>query len=206
MVTLVGVAGGSGSGKTTIAQALVERVEKVAPGRVGHIAQDAYYFDMPGRDESEVRAHNFDHPNAVELSLLAEHLAELKAGRAVDVPVYDFATHTRSAEVQRIEPLPVIIVEGILLFVQPELRDVFDLRVFIDTDADIRLARRVRRDVAERGRTWDDVLRQWEETVKPMHERFVEPSRRCAHLIVPEGSNLPALELLAARVEELAPV
>lgn len=206
MVTLVGVAGGTGSGKTTIARELVARVEAGIPGRISHIAQDAYYRSLPDSRPETARAHNFDHPDSVDLGELAGHLAALKDGRTADVPVYNFRTHSRSAEVDRIDPCPVVVVEGILLFVEPALRDVFDLRVFVDTDADVRLARRVRRDVAERGRTWDDVLRQWEQTVKPMHDRFVEPSRRWAHVIVPEGRNDAVLDLLGARVEELAGV
>jgi uridine kinase len=194
MTTVVGVSGGSGSGKSTVSRRLREAV---GADRMALVMQDSYYRDLPAHDEATILAHNFDHPDSLELDLLAQHLAELKAGRAVDVPIYDFVTHTRSAEVQRVEPGPVVLVEGILLFAVPELADVFDLRVFVDTDADVRLARRVRRDVAERGRTADDVLRQWEQTVRPMHLEFVEPSRRWADVIVPEGGmNRAALALL----------
>lgn len=201
MTTVVGVSGGSGSGKSTVSQKLREAV---GPDRMALVMQDSYYRDLPSHDEATILAHNFDHPDSLELELLAEHLAELKAGRAVDVPVYDFATHTRTYEVQRVEPGPVVLVEGILLFAVPELLDVFDLRVFVDTDADVRLARRVRRDVAERGRTADDVLRQWEETVRPMHLEFVEPSRRWADVIVPEGGmNRAALALLEDHLAKL---
>jgi uridine kinase len=201
MTTVVGVSGGSGSGKSTVSRRLREAV---GPERMALVMQDSYYRDLPSHDEAAILAHNFDHPDSLELELLAHHLAELKAGRAVDVPVYDFVTHTRSAEVQRVEPGPVVLVEGILLFAVPELVDVFDLRVFVDTDADVRLARRVRRDVAERGRTAGDVLRQWEETVRPMHLEFVEPSRRWADVIVPEGGmNRAALALLQDHLAKL---
>lgn len=197
MTTLVGIAGGSGSGKTTLARQLIERVGQ---GVVALLAQDAYYRELPSHDPDAIEAHNFDHPDALELDVLAHHLAELKAGRAAETPIYDFSTHKRTAATRRVEPGPVVIVEGILLFALPELCRQFDLRVFVDTPADVRLSRRMRRDVVERGRSWEDVLRQWEATVRPMHDVFVEPSKRHAHLIVPGGSNGAVLDVLAARL------
>ncbi|RKY19782.1 MAG: uridine kinase [Planctomycetota bacterium] len=201
MTTLIGVAGGSGSGKTTVARTLLAGLDGDG---LALLMQDAYYRDLPSHAPEFILGYNFDHPDSLELSLLAQHLAELKAGRAVDVPIYDFATHTRTERTQRVEPGPVIMVEGILLFALPELRAQFDLSVFVDTDADVRLARRVRRDVAERGRSWDDVLRQWEQTVRPMHQEFVEPSRRWADVIVPEGGmNRAAMAMLQDHLEQL---
>lgn len=199
-VTIIGVAGGTGSGKSTLATELMARV---GAGRAALLEQDSYYRDLPSHAPEVVAAYNFDHPDALELDLLARHLGELKQGRAVEVPVYDFTTHTRTARTERVEPAPVVLVEGILLFAVPALRKRFDLRVFVDTDADVRLARRIRRDVAQRGRTWDDVLRQWDVTVRPMHEQFVEPSKRHAHVIVPEGANVPALGMLEAHLHDL---
>lgn len=197
---ILGVAGGSGSGKTTVARAIVAAV---GAEHLASLAQDAYYRDV---DWSRARPaeYNFDHPAAIDVELLAEHLAALKAGQAVEAPVYDFVTHRRRVETVRVEPRPVVVVDGILLFAEPGIRELLDLRIFVDTDADVRLMRRLRRDTAERGRSIDSVLRQYEEQVRPMHLEFVEPSKRWADVIVPEGGmNRVALGMVVAQVEKL---
>lgn len=198
---VIGVAGGSGSGKTTVASALLERV---GCERIALVQHDAYYRDQSAKP-FEARARvNYDHPDSLETELLIEQLRQLRAGEAVELPVYDFATHTRCAETRRVEPRPVIMVEGILIFVDRALRDLFDVKIFVDTDADLRFIRRLQRDLSERGRSLDAVIRQYLDTVRPMHLEFVEPSKRYADLIVPEGGfNTVALELLAARVRDL---
>lgn len=197
----LGVAGGSGSGKTTVARAILHAV---GAHRIAFLAQDSYYRDIPWPSEAALLAHNFDHPHALDSELLVAHLRALKAGQAVEVPVYDFVHHRRAAETHRVEARPVILVEGILLFAEPELRSLLDFKVFVDTDADVRVVRRIRRDLAERGRAVADVLRQYEATVRPMHLEFVEPSKRWADVIVPEGGeNQVALAMVAARVEQL---
>jgi uridine kinase len=198
---LLGVAGGTGSGKTTVARSILESVGKE---RISLIQQDSYYKDVNWRSESELLHHNFDHPSAIDNDLMVAHLAALKAGHAVEVPVYDFVRHRRTARTRRVEPQPVILVEGILIFVEPSLRDLLDFKIYVDTDADIRLIRRLGRDMSERGRTVQDVLRQYLETVRPMHLEFVEPSKRWADIIIPEGGeNRVALEMVVARVEQL---
>jgi len=198
---VLGVAGGSGSGKTTVARAILDAV---GTDRIAFIEQDSYYCDVQWRSESELLHHNFDHPAALDNDLLIAHLAALKAGHPVEVPIYDFVRHRRTARTRRVEPRPVVILEGILIFVEPALRDLLDFKVFVDTDPDIRLIRRLGRDMAERGRTVQDVLRQYLETVRPMHLEFVEPSKRHAHLIIPEGGeNLVALEMVVAHVQQL---
>jgi len=164
----LGVAGGSGSGKTTVAQAILQAV---GAHRIAFLAQDSYYRDIDWRSEQELLAHNFDHPNALDFELFVSHLAELEAGRAIEAPLYDFVHHRRTAQTRRVEARPVILVEGILLFAEPALRALLDFKVFVDTDADVRLMRRIRRDVAERGREVTDVLRQYEQTVRPMAPR-----------------------------------
>lgn len=197
-VFILGIAGGSGSGKTTLARQLIDRV---GSDRVVSLAHDSYYRDLNGADPAD---YNFDHPDALETTLLVQQLNSLRNGHGVDVPVYDFATHSRSDSTERAEPRRVIIVEGILLLVDEALRDQVDLRVFVDIDAEVRLARRMRRDMEERGRTQDDVLRQYEATVRPMHERFVESSKHHAHIIIPEnGLGGPVADVLEAWIEGL---
>ena len=197
----LGVAGGTGSGKTTVARAILDAV---GADRIAFLAQDNYYRDVEWSGPEQLKGYNFDHPAALDTELMVAHLAELKAGRAVDLPVYDFVRHRRTREVFRVEPRPVVLVEGILLFAEPTLRDLLDFKVFVDTDADVRLVRRIRRDLTERGRNVSDVLRQYMATVRPMHLEFVEPSKRWADVIVPEGGgNRVALEMVAARVEQL---
>jgi len=198
---VLGVAGGTGSGKTSVARAILGAIGR---DRLAFLAQDSYYRDVVWETEQQLLAHNFDHPAALDTPLLVEQLRALRAGRAVEVPVYDFKVHRRTHETVRVEPRPVVLVEGILLFVEPELRALLDFKIYVDTDADVRLIRRLRRDIAERGRTMEDVLRQYLQTVRPMHLEFVEPSKRWADVIVPEGGeNRVALEMVAARVEQL---
>ena len=198
---LIGIAGGTGSGKTSVAHSILERV---GGERIAFLAQDSYYKNVDWQKQGDLVHHNFDHPASLDTDLLAEHVRMLKAGQAVDVPIYDFVRHVRKAEVRRVEPRPVILLEGILLFAEPNLRSELDFKVFVDTDADVRLLRRLRRDIRERGRTVEDVLRQYMESVRPMHLEFVEPSKRYADIIVPEGGeNMVALGMVVARVEQL---
>ena len=172
--------------------------------RIALIEQDSYYRDVDWRSETELLHHNFDHPSAIDNELLVSHIAALKAGHPVEVPIYDFVRHRRTTRTRRIEPQPVIILEGILIFVEPNLRDLLDFKIYVDTDADLRLIRRLGRDMSERGRTVQDVLRQYLETVRPMHLEFVEPSKRYADIIIPEGGeNRVALEMVVAHVEQL---
>jgi len=195
------VAGGTGSGKTTVAQAILEAVGR---HRIAFLEQDSYYKDVEWESAEQLRHHNFDHPESLDAELLVEHVRALKAGLAVDVPIYDFVLHRRKPESRRVEPRPVLLVEGILLFAEPSLRRLLDFKVFVDTDADIRLMRRLRRDMRERGRTVEDVMRQYRDTVRPMHLEFVEPSKRWADVIIPEGGeNRVALEMVVARVEQI---
>ncbi|NWF99484.1 MAG: uridine kinase [Thermoanaerobaculaceae bacterium] len=195
----IGVAGGTGSGKTTVANAIVQRI---GAERIAYLQHDSYYFDLKGYSHEELLHHNFDHPDALESQLLAHHLRELKAGRAVEVPIYDFTRHVRTAQTRHVEPRGVILVEGILIFCEPALREQFDIKIFVDTDADLRFVRRLRRDISERGRSVESVIHQYMETVRPMHLEFVEPSKRWADLIIPEGGfNSVALDVVCARVE-----
>jgi uridine kinase len=176
----------------------------VGEDRIAFLAQDTYYKDIDWQSDAQLLRHNFDHPAALDNELLIQHVETLKAGQAVEVPRYDFVAHRRLAETQRMEVRPVVLLEGILLFAESRLRELLDFKIFVDTDPDIRLIRRIRRDVAERGRTPQDVMRQYLETVRPMHLEFVEPSKRWADIIIPEGGeNRPALEMVIARVEQL---
>jgi uridine kinase len=198
---ILGVAGGTGSGKTTVVRSILDAV---GPHRIALIEQDSYYRDIAWRGEAELLEHNFDHPSALDNELLVAHLAALKAGYPVEVPIYDFVRHRRTPRTRRVMPLPVILLEGILIFVEPILRQLLDLKIYVDTDADLRLIRRLGRDMSERGRSVQDILRQYLETVRPMHLEFVEPSKRWADLIIPEGGeNRVALEMVVARVEKL---
>jgi len=198
---LIGVAGGTGSGKTTVANQILQRV---GAEHITYIPHDAYYRDhshLPPRLRDQV---NFDHPDSLETELLVEHLKELRSGRAVEIPIYDFTTHTREKQTRRVKPAPVVLVEGILVFVEPELRDLFDVRLYVDTDADVRFIRRLRRDIEERGRSVESVCEQYLSTVRPMHLEFVEPSKRYADVIIPEGGfNEVAIEMVAARIRGL---
>ena len=200
-VVCIGVAGGTGSGKTTVAEAIVARIGRE---RIAYLQHDSYYRDLAGHQQQHLLHHNFDHPDALESELLAEHLRELKAGRAIAVPIYDFTRHVRTGATRTVETRGVVLVEGILIFAERSLREEFDIKIFVDTDADLRFIRRLRRDIAERGRTVDNVVHQYLETVRPMHLEFVEPSKRWADLIIPEGGFNPvALDVICARVEAL---
>jgi len=195
---LIGVVGGSGSGKTTVARAIYEFLGLNA----AFIDMDAYYKDLSHLTLEERREVNFDHPDSIDTALMADHLGRLRQGEAIEKPIYDFAAHTRAAAVVRIVPRDVVVVDGILLFVEPRLRELFDIKIFVDVDDDVRFIRRLQRDVAERGRTVDDVIRQYLATVRPMHLEFVEPSKRWADVILPEGGhNRIGVEMILARVE-----
>ena len=196
----IGLAGGSGSGKTTIAESVLDRLD----GQVALVHHDAYYRHAPELSYEERTKVNYDHPASLETELLVEHLIALRSGAAIECPVYDFAVHLRSDETVRVEPAPVVVVEGILVLAEPELRSELDLKIFVDTDSDIRLARRLQRDIEERGRTVDSVVSQYFETVRPMHIEYVETSKRYADLIIPEGYNPRAVatvvELIRSRL------
>ncbi len=197
----LGVAGGTGSGKTTVARSILRRVGR---DRIAFLAQDSYYCDVDWHSDEQLLSHNFDHPDSLDNDLLVEQLAALKAGRDVEVPIYDFVRHRRTGRTQRVEARPVIVLEGILLYAEPRLRKLLDLKIYVDTDPDVRLIRRIRRDIRERGRNFEDVIRQYLETVRPMHLEFVEPSKRWADVIVPQGGeNRVALEMVIARLEQL---
>ena len=196
-ILVIGIAGGTGSGKTTLMKNLIQRFE----GAVTVLSHDNYYKrhdELPLEQRSQL---NYDEPDALETDLMARHLDLLRQGIAIDCPVYDFTNHNRSDETVRIEPNPVIIVEGILIFENQPLRELMDIRIFVDTDADIRLCRRIKSDVNKRGRTLESVLMQYQQTVKPMHEKYVEPSKRFAHIVVPEGGkNTVALDMVTGRI------
>ena len=198
---LIGIAGGTGSGKTTVANAIVK---SVGAERIAILSHDSYYRDFVDLPKDILDRQNFDHPDSLESELLVRHLKALKGGMVVETPIYDFKVHRRAAESRRVEPRKVILVDGILIYAEPELRKLFDVKIFVDTDADIRLIRRLKRDIAERGRSVESVVTQYESTVRPMHLEFVEPSKRYADLIVPEGGeNAVALEFLFARLHAL---
>ena len=198
---VIGVAGGTGSGKTTVSQAILDRV---GIDQIAYLQHDSYYRDRSQVPPDERVKTNFDHPDALESELLAHHLASLKVGQAVQVPVYDFTTHTREARTVTVEPRKVILVEGILIFAEKTLRELMDIKVFVDTDADVRFIRRLQRDITERRRTMESVIRQYTETVRPMHLEFVEPSKRYADVIIPEGGfNLAAIDMLVAKVNAM---
>ncbi|HEM46740.1 MAG TPA: uridine kinase [Alphaproteobacteria bacterium] len=197
---VLGIAGGSGAGKSTVVRRVVERMPDV-PVRLLH--HDAYYRDHPDLPLEERARINYDHPDSLETSLLVAHVQSLIAGEPVEVPAYDFTEHRRTGHTRRVEPAPVIIVDGILVLAEPELRRLMDIRVFVETDADMRFIRRLLRDTTERSRTVDSVVEQYRETVRPMHLEYVEPSRRHAHVILPlGGENEVAIRMLVARLTE----
>lgn len=197
-VLTIGIAGGSGSGKSTIAQAIASALPKE---EVAILEHDAYYRDRQDLSFEERCALNYDHPDSLETELLVEHLKALKAGRAVDVPIYDFKAHARKAKSRRVEPRRLVIVEGILVFVDARLRELLDIKIFVDTDPDIRAFRRIRRDIEQRGRSFSSIREQYYRTVRPMHLEFVEPSKRWADLIVPEGGeNRVAIDLVIGKL------
>ena len=198
---VIGVAGGTGSGKTTVAREILRRA---GTDQISLIQHDAYYKDLSDLPPAQRAMQNFDHPDALDNTLLIAHLRELKANCPVEVPVYDFTTHTRTRETLYVEPHRVILVEGILIFADAALRQLMDVKIYVDTDADIRFIRRLERDIAERDRTMDSVIRQYLSTVRPMHQEFVEPSKRYADVIIPEGGfNEVAMEMIAARIKAL---
>ena len=198
---VIGIAGGSGSGKTTLARFILE---KVGENNIAYLPHDAYYRDLRDLPPNERAAINFDHPNSLDSDLLVEHVQQLCQMQPVDLPIYDFKHHTRTLEFRHIEPKPVIMVEGILIYAEVKLRQLFDVKIFVDTDADLRLIRRLERDLYERGRTTENVIHQYLATVRPMHLEFVEPSKRYADVIIPEGGMNPvALEMVVARIQAL---
>jgi uridine kinase len=198
---VIGIAGGSGSGKTTVVQEILNRV---GASNIAFLQHDSYYKDLRGLPPNQRAEVNFDHPDSLDTDLLIAHLQDLREGRAVQVPIYDFAHDTRTRETFTVEPRRVIIVEGILIFAEPELRRLFDIRIFVDTDPDLRLIRRIQRDITERGRTTESVIHRYMTTVRPMHLEFVEPSKRYADIIIPEGGfNKAALDMVEARIKAL---
>jgi len=198
---VIGIAGGSGSGKTTVAQEILQRVGR---DRIAFLQHDSYYKDLSGLPPTQHAEVNFDHPNSLETELLIKHIAALRDGQAVEVPIYDFSTDSRTSKTFTVQPRRVILVEGILLFTEAALREMFDVKIFVDTDADLRFIRRLERDLAERGRTTESVIKQYQSTVRPMHLEFVEPSKRYADIIIPDGGfNTAALDMVVARVEAL---
>ena len=198
---VIGIAGGTGSGKTTVANVILTRV---GAERIALLAHDAYYRDLQDLPRAQRETINFDHPDSLETELLVRHLEALRRWQPIDVPIYDFTSHARTSRTQRIEPQPVILVEGILVFAEAALRRLFDVKIFVDTDPDVRFIRRLQRDIDERGRTLASVIQQYETTVRPMHLEFVEPSKRYADVIIPEGGlNTVAMDMVVARMQTL---
>jgi uridine kinase len=198
---IVGIAGGTGSGKTTVAKRIAQALPSAAVSTIEH---DAYYRDRSELSDDERSQLNYDHPESLQTELLVEHLDQLRAGGTVSVPIYDFKRHKRSEESRRVQPTPVVIVEGILVFVDPRLRERLDMKLFVDTDSDIRIFRRIRRDMEHRGRSFDSVREQYYRTVRPMHLEFVEPSKRTADLIIPEGgNNAIAIDLIITKLKSV---
>ena len=197
---IIGICGGTGSGKTTVANRILE---SVSASEVAFIQQDSYYRNLKDLPLDYRNAVNFDHPDALDNDLLVHHIRKLKAGGSVELHIYDFKTHTRLNETVLIEPKPIVIIEGILIFVDPRLLEQMDVKVFVDTPDDIRFIRRLRRDISERGRTLDSVIEQYLNTVRPMHMQFVEPSKRLADVIIPEGGhNMVSIDLLSGKIRE----
>jgi uridine kinase len=198
---VIGIAGGSGSGKTTVAQEILNRV---GPDQIAFLQHDSYYKDLTGLPPIQRAEANFDHPNSLETELLIEHIVSLREGREVEVPIYNFSTHSRTDQTFIVRPHRVILVEGILIFVEAALRALFDVKIFVDTDPDLRFIRRLQRDLSERGRTTESVIKQYQATVRPMHLEFTEPSKRYADVIIPEGGyNTAALDMVVARIDAL---
>jgi uridine kinase len=198
---IIGIAGGSGSGKTTVASEILSRV---GSDKIAYLPHDAYYKDLSGLPPIQKCEINFDHPDSLESELLIKHIIELKKGKTIELPVYDFSTDRRTEKTIRINPHRVIVVEGILIFAEPGLRPLFDIKIFVDTDPDLRFIRRLQRDINERGRSPESVIEQYLKTVRPMHLEFVEPSKRYADVIIPEGGfNTAALDMVAARIATL---
>jgi len=197
---IIGICGGTGSGKTTVANRILE---SVSADEVVFIQQDSYYRNLTDLPLDYRNVANFDHPDALDNDLLVNHVRRLKAGEPVELPLYDFRTHSRMNETRHVEPKPIVIVEGILIFADPRLLEQMDIKVFVDTPDDIRFIRRLRRDLDERGRTLESVIEQYVVTVRPMHMQFVEPSKRHADVIIPEGGhNLVSIDLLSGKIRE----
>jgi uridine kinase len=197
----IGVAGGTGSGKTTVSNQILERVGQQ---HIAYLPHDAYYKDLTHLSPEERAQINFDHPDSLDTPLLIEHVKQLKQSQAVEIPIYDFARHTRTEKTEHVSAQPIILVEGILIFSEPDLRQLFDIKIYVDTDADIRFIRRLKRDISERGRSADSVIEQYLSTVRPMHLKFVEPSKRYADVIVPEGGfNWVAIDMIADRIRSM---
>jgi uridine kinase len=198
---VIGIAGGTGSGKTTVTSAILQRV---GAQHIALLPHDAYYRDLPNLTHAERARINYDHPDSLETDLLVRHILQLKNWQPAELPVYDFTTHSRTDRTIHIDPRRVILVEGILIFNEPALRALFDVKIYVDTDADIRFIRRLQRDLVERGRTTESVINQYLNTVRPMHLEFVEPSKRYADVIIPEGGlNTVAMDMVTARLEAL---
>lgn len=197
----IGVAGGSGAGKSTVARVILQRI---GAENIAYVPHDSYYRDLSDLPRQQRALINFDHPDSLDSDLFIDHIHRLQTGEAINVPLYDFSTHSRTSEVRVVQPQRVILVEGILIFAEERWRDLFDVRIFVETDDDVRFIRRLQRDIAERGRTIDSVINQWMQTVRPMHLEFVEPSKRYAHVIIPEGGlNEVAMEMVIARIQSL---
>lgn len=200
---IIGLAGGTGSGKTTVANVILDRV---GADSIVFLPHDAYYKDLTHLPKAQRDLLNFDHPDSLESDLLVQHLRELREWKSIEIPVYDFTIHSRTDRIEKIVPQPIILVEGILIFVEPILRDTFDVKIFVDTPPDIRFIRRLERDIEERGRSLESVIRQYQTTVRPMHLEFVEPSKRYADVIIPEGGfNTVAMDMVVARIESMLP-
>ncbi|NIR48967.1 uridine kinase [candidate division KSB1 bacterium] len=198
---LIGIAGGSGSGKTLVAETIYS---ELGSDRVIILCQDSYYKDLSHLPPEQRHAQNFDHPDSINAQLLIDHAKALLEGKTIEQPVYDFVTHTLTGKTKTIGPHSIIVLEGILIFYNPELRELMDIKLFVDTDSDIRLIRRLRRDTVERGRTMESVINQYEKSVRPMHLQFVEPTKRYADLIVPEGGyNRVAIDVIKTKIEAL---
>jgi len=198
---VVGIAGGSGSGKTTLAQLILERI---GADKIAFLPHDAYYRNQNNMTYDERLKVNYDHPDSLETELLIEHIQSLKSGYSIELPVYDFTIQTRVEKTKHIESRPIILVEGILIFYERELRELFDVKLYVDADSDIRFIRRLKRDISERGRSVESVINQYQSTVRPMYLEFVESSKRYADIIIPEGGlNSVALEMVIARLESL---
>lgn len=199
---LIGIAGGTGSGKSTVASEIYKCIPDES---IAIIEQDSYYNDQSHLTFEERVKTNYDHPNAFDTKLLMQHLSTLIEGKAIEKPIYDFEKHNRKKETIRVEPKDIIILEGIMILAEPELRDMLDIKIFVDTDADLRIIRRIQRDIEERGRTMDSVINQYVNVVRPMHLQFVEPNKRYADIIIPEGGyNKVAIDIVIARVREIA--
>jgi uridine kinase len=197
---IIGVAGGSGSGKTTVTQQVLAAIGQ---DMVAVVIQDYYYCNQNHLSDEERRATNYDHPKAFDWPLLIEQVEALRNGRAIEMPLYDFSNDTRSERTITVNPAPVILIEGLFPLYDPDLRDMMSLKIFVDTDADVRFIRRLTRDIAERGRSVESVVKQYMDTVRPMHNRFIEPTKRFADVILPHGANDPAVDIITTKVASL---